>query len=174
MPIPFDESLPERLADLYERWRHRTEAFGLNDAMLAELASVFECPWATYWSLDPEAMRLVPALVCNTMGSPASGLELRTRQRTLTFGEGAAGLVWHSRRPVWTAHLARDMCLPRSLDAAKAGLHGGAWFAIRTEASFFGVIELLREELPPRREDIVHVVEAFGTALGELMESAQI
>ena len=35
-----------------------------------------------------------------------------TRNRSLSLNEGTAGLVWKSRKPIWSTDLVRDMSLP--------------------------------------------------------------
>lgn len=87
-------------------------------------------------------MQLHPAAVWSESGVSADLLERDTHDRKLSLSEGTAGHVWRSRKPVWTTNIALDMCLPRSLDATSAGLHGGVWFALKTDAAVYGVIEL--------------------------------
>jgi hypothetical protein len=62
------------------------------------------------------------------------------------------------------------MCLPRSLDAQGAGLHGGIWFAIKTDAAVYGVVELLGTKIQEPNEELLVGIEAFGLRLGHLLE----
>jgi hypothetical protein len=62
------------------------------------------------------------------------------------------------------------MCLPRSLDSQRAGLHGGIWFAIKSDAGVYGVIELLEKKIPEPNEELLVGIEAFGLCIGHLLE----
>jgi hypothetical protein len=124
-------TLQDNLVAMSERIGRVGLEFGITQDVLQEVATVFNCEWATYWAVHAEDRCLFPAIVWNAKGQSAMRLEEHTQRRTLSPSEGTAGQVWRSRKPVWTVNLARDMCLPRSLDASGAGLHGGVWFVNR-------------------------------------------
>ena len=174
MRPPSSSTLQDKLTAMSERMREMGLDFRITHAVLQAIGTVFDCMWATYWAVHPEQMRLFPDVLWNAKGPTANRLEEHTQHRALSLSEGTAGHVWRSRRPVWTANLALDMCLPRSLDASGAGLRGGVWFALKTDAAVYGVIELLGENLPPASEEAVVVVEQFGIALGRLLEQAHL
>jgi hypothetical protein len=123
-----DQQASQRLSRLTEQINGMD--MPLTTPVLAQVAELFQCQWATLWLVHPERAALFPELVWNLEPSKVWHLEENTRVRTLSLSEGTAGHVWRSRKPVWTNDLVRDMCLPRSLDAKDAGLHGGIWFAI--------------------------------------------
>lgn len=137
---------------------------------LAEIAEIFSCQWATLWLIHPEEPRLHPDLVWNLDATQVWNLEQSTRVRTLTLSEGTAGHVWRSRKPVWSANLIADMCLPRSLKAEEAGLKGGVWIPIKTDSAVYGVIELLGIDIPLPSEELMVSIEQFGISIGLLME----
>jgi hypothetical protein len=143
----------------------------ISPPMLAQIAELFSCQWATLWLVHPERALLHPDLVWSLEPSKVWHLEESTRVRTLSVSEGTAGHVWRSRKPIWTTNLVSDMCLPRSIDAGEAGLHGGIWFAIQTDAVVYGVIELLGIDLPAATPEMLDIVEEFGKVIGSVMEA---
>jgi len=60
-----------------------------------------------------------------------------------------------------------DSVLPPSLEA---GLRGGVWFAVKTDTSVYGVIELLGPALEPKTPDNLVLVERLGFRLGHALE----
>jgi hypothetical protein len=164
-----NQNVPEHLAQIVRNLEQRPVP--ITPAVLAKIAELFGCQWATLWLVHPDRPLLHPDLVWNLEPSKVWHLTENTTLRTLSLSEGTAGHVWRSRRPIWTTNLARDMCLPRSLNAGEAGLKGGIWFAIQTETVVYGVIELLGIDLPPATPDMLHAVEEFGKAIGNVMEA---
>lgn len=158
----------QRLASIADRFEATSEP--ITSPVLAEVAELFRCQWATLWLVDAERAMLFPDLVWNLEPSRVWHLEENTRVRTLSLSEGTAGHVWRSRKPIWTTDLIRDMCLPRSLDARDAGLRGGIWFAIQTDTVVYGVIELLGIDSLPASADGLLAIEEFGRSLGLLVE----
>jgi hypothetical protein len=143
----------------------------ITPAVLAQIAELFSCQWATLWLVHPDRPLLHPDLVWNLDPSKVWHLTQSTTLRTLSLSEGTAGHVWRSRKPVWTSNLARDMCLPRSLYANEAGLRGGIWFAIQTESVVYGVIELLGIDIPPSTPDVLLAIEELGKSIGRHMDA---
>lgn len=139
--------------------------------LLAGIARAFSCQWATFWEVSSTDGLLCPAKLWNEDGVSARQLEQDTSSRKLTMSEGTAGHVWRTQRPVWTADIVKDMCLPRSLHAKSAGLEGGVWFALKTDDGVYGVIELLGRDPLPATEEALIVVEQFGISLGRIIES---
>jgi hypothetical protein len=138
--------------------------------LLALLGEALGCEWGTFWKVDPVLHRLKPIATWSTPAVRADRLAADTKSRTLSLSEGTAGHVWRGRKPIWTRDLVRDMCLPRSLDAQSAGLHGGVWFAIKTDAAVHGVVELLGKNIPPPNEELLVGIEGFGIRLGHVLE----
>jgi len=164
-----NQDIPERLARIVRDLEIRPVP--ITPAVLSQIAELFECQWATLWLVHPDRPLLHPDLVWNLEPSKVWHLTENTTLRTLSLSEGTAGHVWRSRKPIWTTNLARDMCLPRSLNAEEAGLRGGIWFAIQTESVVYGVIELLGIDIPPATPHMLQAVEDFGKAIGSAMEA---
>ena len=141
-------------------------------AILPLLGRATGCLWGTYWSVDPATMRLTPLVSWSDPSVSAPQLDADTRGRALSLSEGNAGHVWRSQKPIWTTDILRDMCIPRSLDAASAGFNGGIWFAIKSERFVFGVVELLGKQVQKPTEDLLLAMERLGIRLGALLEGS--
>lgn len=139
--------------------------------ILVLMATIFQCQWATYWRVQSDTARLYPEVIWNHELVNTHYLERDTRGRLLALNEGTAGHVWRKRTPVWTTNLGLDMCLPRSTDAQKAGLTGGLWFALGTDAAVYGVVELLSLNIMPPSKELLESVEEFGKSIGHLLEA---
>jgi hypothetical protein len=139
--------------------------------MIQVLANALGCDWGTYWMVAPELQRLRPVATWSKTDFRASDLDNDTKFRTLSLSEGTAGHVWRSRKPIWTLDLVTDMCLPRSLDADRVGLHGGVWFAVKTDTTVYGIIELLGRELVSPNPELLNGIERFGNNIGKVIES---
>ncbi len=142
----------------------------VRQTVLERLAGAARCEWGAYWTLDPSSQRLHAAASGSALGPRGQRLEQDARIRTLTLNQGNAGQVWRSRRPIWSTNLVLEMCLPRSLDAAAAGLRGGVWFAVKTDTATYGVIELLARVLPHQSAEALIAVEKAGFRLGYALE----
>ncbi len=138
---------------------------------LGALAESLRCDWATYWQVDPAAQVLRAKVTWRRPGVDSAHLARDTQGRSLTMSEGVAGHVWRSRKPIWTNNIVQDMCLPRSLDASEAGLHGGVWFAVQNKRTVYGVIELLGRDLNPGTREHLLVIEQFGFTLGKIKDT---
>lgn len=138
--------------------------------LLALLGEALGCEWGTLWAVDSSAQRLKPVATWSAPQIQAGRLAEHTINRALSLSEGTAGHVWRGRKPIWTLDLVRDMCLPRSLDAETAGLHGGIWFAIKTDFAVYGVVELLGTKIPEASQELLVGIEAFGIRIGHLLE----
>ena len=139
--------------------------------VLRLLGETLECDWGTYWHADPGSLVLRPLAKWNSDRTHAEELDQDLKFRTLSMSQGTAGHVWRSRKPVWTTDLIADMCLPRSLEAQKAGLQGGIWFAVKTEKAVYGVFEILGRRIPPANKELLVGLERFGIRLGKTLEA---
>ena len=174
MPKAAAISLQQMFARAIESIDEKEGTANVDSRLLELLAKHFRCQWATFWKVDPQNMRLRAADVWREQHLSSDVLDRATFQRQLSLSEGTAGHVWRSRKPVWSTNIVRDMCLPRSLDATSADLHGGIWFAVKTDDAVYGVVEMLGYNLEPVSEEIVVLIEQVGISLGRLLEAAHM
>lgn len=136
--------------------------------LMSFLCGWFDCQWGTYWHVDSGKQLLTAAFCWNNESLRAEQLRRDTDGRSLTLSEGTAGHVWRTGVPVCTGDLFRDMCLPRSLDANAAGLQGGIWFPICSEATTHAVIELLGHHYWVSDERFIGELKTLGLELGQI------
>ena len=153
--------------------RPHREIENVGSELLALLGEALGCEWGTLWKVDSSVQRLQPVAIWSTPDIQTARLAEHTMNRALSLSEGTAGHVWRGRKPVWTRDLVQNMCLPRSLDAATAGLHGGVWFAIQTDSAVYGVVELLGTKIPAATQDLLVGIETFGIQIGHLLDRRQ-
>jgi GAF domain-containing protein len=122
---------------------------------------------ATCWAVDADAFRLRAIATWSAAGSGTQARPGTSRYRTASLSQGNAGHVWRSGKPVWSTSLVLDTALPPSLET---GLRGGVWFAIKTDTSVYGVIELLGRALESKTPDNLMIVERLGFRLGHAVE----
>lgn len=117
---------------------------------------------ATFWTLDPERQQLQPAANWN-----AAGVRKFGGHRAPTLSLGNAGRVWRSRKPFWATSVMFVSAPDRSVDVC---LSGGVWFAVKSDTSMYGVIEILGRALEPMSADTFAFVERLGVRLGQVLE----
>jgi len=142
----------------------------VGEALLEQIAQAVRCDWGAYWALDPQSRRLQAIATWSALGEEGERFEQDTRVRTLAPHAGNAWHVWRTRRPIWATDLMLEMCLPRSLDASRAGLRGGVWFGVQTDTAVYGIIELLARVMPPKRYETLVAFERTGIRLGFALE----
>jgi hypothetical protein len=138
---------------------------------IAASAESFGCHWATYWKVDADALILRAIATWSEDAAPLAPLRRDTETRALTLSEGVAGHVWRSGKPVCTNDLARDMCLPRSLDARSAGCISGIWIPIRVNDTTYGVIELLGKHAWANTPAFIEQLATLGDSIGRMIPS---
>ena len=132
-------------------------------AILAVLAQAAGSVRAAYWVFDAVGERLRPFVTWSPSGTeaPTPGQEAPL----LALGFRNAAIAWCGGKPVWST-----MPIPESLsspqDSTSPGLHGGVWFALKTDIAVYGVIELLGRAFEPRPPETLSDLGRIGFRLG--------
>jgi hypothetical protein len=153
-----------------EMFRAAKQLEELSPAVLELLAQAAESERATYWTVDAALRRLRAAASWSAIVNDGSAHEAETRQRTASLGMSNAGHVWRSRKPLWSSSVVLDPMLPPALGT---GLRGGVWFAVKSDTSMYGVIELLGRALEPNTPDNLFIIERLGVRLGHVLEEVR-
>ena len=163
-----------RLADLSNAMEHAIEVVRVAKPMEAVAPAVLELlgraagsERASYWMSDPEMLRLRAIATWSALTPSAPAAERDTGNRTAPMSQGNAGHVWRSRKPLWWTGL---MLVTTPRLALQPGLRGGVWFAVKTDTSVYGVIELLGRALDPKTPDNLMLLERLGFRLGYALE----
>ena len=122
---------------------------------------------AIYWTVDPELLGLRALASWLAVGNGTSVLECNVRPRAAPLSHVNAGNAWRTRKPLWSTSLILDTATPPFIEA---GLRGGVWFALKTDTSVYGVMELLGRALDPKAPDNLVCIERLGFRLGHALE----
>jgi PAS domain S-box-containing protein len=126
------------------------------------------------WMVDEER----PVLRCFEVWHRSSPIciELATVSRKNTFasGVGMAGHIWASGEAVSIADVATDADLPCGGFAARVGLHGALGFPIISGAQVLGVIELFSHDIQQPDEDLLDMMVAIGSQVGQFVERQRV
>ncbi len=163
----------QRKAAQYAVTRVLAEATTFADAVPAILQSLCESlEWqlGVIWSVDRyhNVLRYV-----DSWQSPVTNAqELIEANRHTTFAPsvGLPGQIWTSRQPIWISVLSENTNFPRAASAAKVGLHTVFAFPILLRNEILGVIECFSERVQEPDEDLLQMMAAIGSQIGQFME----
>ena len=122
------------------------------------------------WRIDPQIKQLHCVEFWQRPGLYVAEFAAATRHKKLQPGEGLPGRVWATGQPAWIADVARESNFPRAPFAAQAGLHGAFGFPIVMGGEFLGVIEFFSHEIVEPDVDIIQMVAALGSQIGQFIE----
>jgi diguanylate cyclase (GGDEF)-like protein/PAS domain S-box-containing protein len=137
--------------------------------VLEGLCTTLDWELAEYWEVDAlrEAMHFVTSW--KRPGAETSAYEATAQQTAFARGEGLAGQVWESGKPVSVADVGADTS-PRSMAAAAVGLLGITGFPVRSGRRVVGMISLHTREPRELDDGLVAVMNDVGSQIGEFVE----
>jgi PAS domain S-box-containing protein len=142
--------------------------------VLQAIAESLEWAFGALWSVDSRADVLVCMATWHAPGRPFTAFDACTRQRTFAPAMGLPGRVWSQREPIWIADVVDDANFPRAPVARAEGLHSAFGFPIRFEHDVLGVIEFFSDGIHAPDPDLLQLVTALGTQIGQFMERTQV
>ncbi|WP_339384787.1 diguanylate cyclase [Tychonema sp. LEGE 06208] len=92
------------------------------------------------------------------------------QQINLEPGAGLPGIVWNTGFPQWITDILKDRNCVRSHLAAKAGLRSAFGFPIRASRQVVGVMTFFCQEKQPLDEDLLEMMAAVGSQLGQFVK----
>ncbi len=103
-------------------------------------------------------------------GSEVGEFVENCQQITLEPGTGLPGIVWNTGYPQWITDLLKDGNFVRSHLASKAGLRSAFGFPIRASGQVVGVMTFFCREKQPSDEDLLQMMAAIGSQLGQFVK----
>ena len=100
----------------------------------------------------------------------AAQFETATRAATFRLGSGLPGKVWASRTPLCITNVAPASNHLRAKIAAREGLHAVMAFPILLGSHVLGVIEFVSREICPPDQDLLDIMAAIGSQIGQFVE----
>ncbi|TAJ25951.1 MAG: response regulator [Nitrospirae bacterium] len=170
------KTVERRQATQYAVTRILAESSNLTTAMPKVLETVCDCLcWdlGIIWLVDREAN----VLRClDLWHAPLAGtVEFATRSRQAVFlpGVGLPGRIWSSGEPNWVLDVTQDANFPRAEVAAQDELHGACGFPIRLGRDVIGVMEFFSHRIQRPDEDLLQMLSAIGSQIGQFIERKQ-
>ncbi|MBE9185022.1 diguanylate cyclase [Microcoleus sp. LEGE 07076] len=93
-----------------------------------------------------------------------------SQQINLEPGAGLPGIVWNTGFPQWITDILKDRNFVRSHLAATAGLRSAFGFPIRASGQIVGVMTFFAREKQPPDEDLLQMMAAVGSQLGQFVK----
>ncbi|MFQ4145422.1 PAS domain S-box protein [Chlorogloeopsis sp. ULAP02] len=149
------------------------EATTLVDAVPAILQSLCESlQWqlGSIWSIDKHhnVLRYV-----NSWHASTNNLQefiAVNQQTTFAPGIGLPGMIWVNRQPAWISKINEEKNFTRSASASKSGLQSVFGFPILLGSEILGVIECFSDRAQAPDEDLLQMMAAIGSQIGQFME----
>jgi PAS domain S-box-containing protein len=141
-------------------------ARGIVEALCQALGWVF----GAIWQVDEErgVLRLVD--LWHVPGLEAAGFRAMTKATEFVRGQGLPGRVWHLGRAAWIPDVTIDHNFPRAAAALQGGLHAAFGFPILRGTAVTGVIEFFSRKIKEPDEDLLAMMTAVGTQIGQFTD----
>ncbi|MBE9169230.1 PAS domain-containing protein [Pleurocapsales cyanobacterium LEGE 06147] len=157
----------------YKVTRVLAEATTFVDAVPAILQSLCESlKWelGVIWSVDNRERVLRYVNSWQTSSVNLQEFIEVNQQTTFALGVGLPGRIWQSRKPLWISELGENKNFLRAASAAKEELHAVFGFPILLGKKILGVIECFSTHPQKLDEDLLQMMEAIGSQIGQFME----
>jgi len=163
-----------RLRAQYEIARTLEAAHSIEEAgdeLLRIVCEVLGWSVGALWGLDIERSVLRCLATWSAPDSGAGAFEAQTLETTFRKGIGLPGRVWAAGEAAWIPDVSGDPNFPRAEVAG--GLHGGFGVPIRRGRDVLGVLEFFAAESRPPDEDVLAMMNAAGTQIGQFIERTE-
>ena len=125
------------------------------------------------WSVDTSTNVLRRVETWHRQSVDVSEFETASSQIIFAAGVGLPGRVWDSAEPTWIANLAEDANFLRSSIAAKVGLHAAFGFPILSGDERLGVMTFFSCESQQPDVDLLKMMAAIGSQIGQFIKRKQ-
>ncbi|GET35965.1 adenylate/guanylate cyclase domain-containing protein [Microseira wollei] len=96
-----------------------------------------------------------------------------TWHSSFELGVGLAGRVWQNCSPLWMTDVVDDANFPLASLASQQGLHEALGFPIMGNGEVLGVMTFFGREVEPPDADLLQVMAAIGSQIGQYMKRKQ-
>ena len=171
------EASARRLAAEYATTRALAESGRLAEAtprILEAICTTLGWEQGTLWQVDPHANRLRCVEVWHLPGSAFDDFETLSRRTTFERGVGFPGRVWEQGTPAFLPDVADDANFPRAPAASSVGLHAAFGFPVVFAGAVVGVMEFFSREIRAPDTELLDLLGAIGSQIGQFMERRRI
>jgi len=138
--------------------------------LLQTIAESMRWDLALFWTVD----RNQQALTClETWHRPAKEFARfieHSRKLVLARGNDLPGRVWGQKEPMWMSDMTKANDSSRKQSALDEGLHGAFAFPIMLRDEILAVAEFVGEEIREEDRDLLKMVQALGSEVGQFIE----
>ena len=162
-----------RIAAQYAVARVLAEAESLSAATPRIVQAICETlGWdvGAVWQVIPLTGQLHCAEVWHRSGLEVAEFKDASLRMTFKRGEGLPGRVWADGKPAWIADVVREPNFPRQPFAIKSGLHGALGFPVLSGDEVLGVIEFFSHRIEEPDAELLNMMTAAGSQIGQFME----
>ena len=162
-----------RLAAEYATTRVLAESGRLADAtprVLEAICTSLGWEHGALWQVDRHASHLRCVETWHRPETPFAEFEALSRSTTFERGVGLPGRVWASGQPAFIPDVVQDSNFPRASVAAQEGLHAALGFPIWIQGDIVGVMEFFSREIREPDAELLDVLGAIGSQIGQFME----
>jgi PAS domain S-box-containing protein len=166
----------QRLAVQYAVARALAEATTVTSAISLVLQSLGESlGWQVcfFWRVDSQTNTLRYLNGWHSPDLDAAALIRTNQETTFAPGVGLPGAIWNSGKAAWIANIAQASNFPRSRTALKFGLQSVFGFPISIAREILGVIECFSNRSQEPDDDLLQMVTAIGSQIGQFIERKQ-
>jgi two-component system, sensor histidine kinase and response regulator len=162
-----------RLAAQYAVTRVLAESTSLREAAPKILRAICESvDWqaGALWTVDRRANVLRCVDVWLRPNETTAEFAEATRNLSCGPGVGLPGRVWANRASAWIADVTKDDNFPRGEIASQCNLHAAFAFPILSGSEVTGVIESFSHEIEKPDQDLLSMIEALGSQIGQFIK----
>ena len=162
-----------RLAAEHATSRVLAEASTIEEASARIVRAICESlDWelGALWTIDETADVLHLRELWHRPDLEVAEFEGVTRHLEFRRGVGLPGRVWATGDPAWIPDVVTDANFPRAAAATKDGLHAALGFPILRGRTVVGVIEFFSREIRPPDADLLRMLTAIGSQIGQFIE----
>jgi PAS domain S-box-containing protein len=153
--------------------RALAESATLKDAATRIIQTVCEqLGWelGVIWYVDRRANRLRCSDVWHRTTTEVPRFATICRESSFESGIGLPGRVWASARATWIPDVFKDDNFPRGPFAVEGGLHAAFGCPIILNDEVLGVIEFFSREIRHVDEELLQMMAAIGSQIGQFIE----
>ncbi len=165
------ESAERRLRASQAVSRVLADETSLQSAMprvLAALGDALQAKLGAFWT--PSDSTLEVRTSWSAEPYEAAVWEQLCRRHRLGLGSGIPGRAWRERGPSWTPDIDNDPTLPRQEGLLKLRVRSGFGFPVVIGTDVVGVVELFSARVEAPDDDVLELLRAIGTQLGQFIQ----
>ena len=125
------------------------------------------------WGVDERADKLRCLDVWHTSELRQEAVRAFSWEHLFPRGSGLPGRVWANGDPLWVQDVQHEGNFPRAPFALSLGLHGALAFPVKLHGHILGVLECFSRDIRQPDDDLLQMLGAIGSQLGQFIERTQ-